>query len=802
MQISCSNAWKQKVTGRMLQAVALLMPALLCLLPAATVRAAGDYTLPSGGSVVQGSNTTITSPQAGRLVITQGAGDTKAILNWTGFSIGKDASVTFNQHQSSYIALNRVLGNEQSVISGSLTANGRVFLINPNGILFGQDASVNVGGLVASSLNLKDSDFLADKYIFTSEGDTVGAVVNQGALTALPNGYLMLIGSGTINSGSLTAPQGTVGMGAGDTVTLTMNDNRLVDFTVSSSGLAYAAETVGSIAAPQGQVILRAGDLGRLVVNSASVNEAKSIQADNGGIRLEGNTVQVAGIVNAVGGTIDISAKGAKASVDFSRSDTYLTANTVSVVSADSIRQEQGDYDFQEWRLAIDGNARLAAGGSLFTQDLAVSGTMKIDADTVLMNTRGQITLGETKVNKALGIFNSLGDNPGIRFAAAAGEQIAARSVLLLTKGDILQTGQGKLAVEQGGFIEAKGNIMISAAQNELAGEYLLYGGNMQIASTTDMQISSLVSSGIAMVASMKQLTLGDVEVANHLVAGGLQTLSLEGTVAAGDVTLAGQTIFVEGAVTAANDARLYADVLLPLGTVTGNVIYVTPMNNIPISLGAGTEGLILTSDALAKLQPRQGGVLAIGNTGTGNISVNSLIDLGDKNLMLATGKNISINAGLRTTGELVLYGSSGDNIFTIGAGSVAASSLRITTGDGDDTVITQLLPGASQILYGGNGNDTLRVNGMTAVITANESPYTAAGFGQMEYSGFENMSVSNAYFMQPVPGALREQYRAAVNRALVLAPHSLLTSISDAKIEPLLQVIPAGLPLPADERP
>ena len=113
------------------------------------------YAAPAGGTV-----------SAGSASITGGAGTTtinqasqNLAINWQSFSIGQSEAVRFVQPDSNSVALNRVLGSDPSNILGSLSANGKVFLVNPNGILFGKGAQVNVGGLVASTLNITDSDF-------------------------------------------------------------------------------------------------------------------------------------------------------------------------------------------------------------------------------------------------------------------------------------------------------------------------------------------------------------------------------------------------------------------------------------------------------------------------------------------------------------------------------------------------------------------------------------------------------------------------------------------------------------------
>jgi len=114
------------------------------------------YANPTGG-VVTGGSALITTKNS-TMTIQQNTN--KTIINWQRFDIAKNETVQFIQPDVSSIALNRVEGNDASSIYGSLNANGRVFLINPHGILFAAGAQVNVGGLVASTLTMGDSDFI------------------------------------------------------------------------------------------------------------------------------------------------------------------------------------------------------------------------------------------------------------------------------------------------------------------------------------------------------------------------------------------------------------------------------------------------------------------------------------------------------------------------------------------------------------------------------------------------------------------------------------------------------------------
>src|SRR5262245_53334967 len=152
---------KASRTGRRFTAVGGRMAlALAIAFPPGSVSAQG---LPTGGSVASGS-ATISNPSSSSTLINQSS--QKALINWQSFGVGAGNSVNFQQPNSAAITLNRVQGTTPSAINGSLTANGNVWIINGNGVLFGQGAQVNVGGLIATTSDIQDSDFEAGNYKF------------------------------------------------------------------------------------------------------------------------------------------------------------------------------------------------------------------------------------------------------------------------------------------------------------------------------------------------------------------------------------------------------------------------------------------------------------------------------------------------------------------------------------------------------------------------------------------------------------------------------------------------------------
>ena len=283
--------------------------------------------LPTGGQVVSGSGQ-IGTPSNNQMVIDQASN--KLSIDWQSFDIAAGNKVTFNQPGSDAIALNRVLGADGSKIMGQLDANGRVFLINPNGVLFGADAQVNVGGLVASTLNISDSDFATGNYKFKSDGSNA-SVINNGQISTADGGSIALLGGTVSNNGVIVANQGTVALAAGNAVTLDFAGDGLLNVQVDEAVVDALVENRQLIKADGGQVLLTAsaGDaLLKTVVNNTGVIEAQTLGEKNGKIVLEAGAADIAansgtlnasgvssgetgGTVKVLGGTVNLLATSA-----------------------------------------------------------------------------------------------------------------------------------------------------------------------------------------------------------------------------------------------------------------------------------------------------------------------------------------------------------------------------------------------------------------------------------------------------------------------------------------------------------
>ena len=219
------------------------------------------------------------------------------IINWQSFSVGAGEVTRFIQQSSSSAVLNRILGQDPSQIFGALQSNGRVFLINPNGVMFGRDSRIDVGGLVASSLNLSNSDFLAGRNNYTAVANA-GAVSNAGSITTPSGGQVFLIAPNVDNSGIITSPQGDVILAAGHAVQFVEAANPSVQVVVSAPD--NAALNLGQVIAQGGRI----GIYGALVNQRGRLNANSAVLGENGQIVLKASrdTLLEAGSVTSATG--------------------------------------------------------------------------------------------------------------------------------------------------------------------------------------------------------------------------------------------------------------------------------------------------------------------------------------------------------------------------------------------------------------------------------------------------------------------------------------------------------------------
>ena len=278
----------------------------LLVMSALSLGASSVDAMPEGGVVRSGSGSVTQNGK--EMTIRQDSG--RLAMDWTGFSVGKDETVRFQQPGKDALALNRVTGNQQSVIDGSLLSNGHVLLVNPNGVVIGKNASIDVGGLVASTAQVKDNfmkEFGNSTGAFSLGGVSDGKIINEGTIKA-EGGLVALHAAKVENSGTISNTGGSAVLAAADTLTLTPDADGKLNFTVDGKAAEASALNKGAITADGGTIVMTAdsaSDVMSTVVNNSGTLQARTLRKnEKGQILLEGGDkgqVEVSGTLDASG---------------------------------------------------------------------------------------------------------------------------------------------------------------------------------------------------------------------------------------------------------------------------------------------------------------------------------------------------------------------------------------------------------------------------------------------------------------------------------------------------------------------
>jgi filamentous hemagglutinin family protein len=294
---------------------------------------------PNGANVVGGA-ATVQGQGTANVIVNQSTQN--AIINWQTFNIGSGETTKIYMPNSNSAQLDRVTGGQgPSQILGTLYSNGKVFLVNPDGILFGMGARINVGSLVATTNDIANKDFMAGRYNFSIPGNPNASIANLGTITAQTGGFAALVAPGVRNTGTITARLGTIALASGNVFTLDMYGDNLITLgltdKISSQVLDVATgkplkslvSNAGKLKANGGTVVLTAVAARKIVdsvINNSGVIEADTFGAHKGVIvlsaatrgskytRARKQTVKVSGTLSAAGkrngtsgGTIQIT---------------------------------------------------------------------------------------------------------------------------------------------------------------------------------------------------------------------------------------------------------------------------------------------------------------------------------------------------------------------------------------------------------------------------------------------------------------------------------------------------------------
>ena len=449
-------------------ALALALAGVVVTLPG---QAAGPA-LPTGLQVVQGQATLAAS--ANRLTVTNSA---NALLNWQQFSIGAGNTVHFAQPDAASKVLNRVLGSDPSLIFGSLSSNGQVWLLNPNGVLFGASARVDVAGLVASTLRLGDADWAVQRTRLAGSADGAfnnAGILNLGELRTPAGGRVLLIGGASVrNEGLIAAPDGQVLLAAGRSIDL-------VD-----AALPHLAVR---LAAPQGEVVnlgrittSGAAGAGRIDLQAAMVNQQGIVRADSLGGGRGGEVLLAAGsgVQLAAGSLTSASgAAGGSVWVDGGSGSTLLAGTLVAtgqVGAGGSLTLLGRQVGLLDGALAdasgAAGGGAVRVGGGVQGREAAYRNAeavfmapgARIAADATAAGGGGRVVLWSDRATRVYGSLSARGGPLG---------------------------GDGGFIETSGGWLDARPQAVHTSAPRGRAGSWLLDPDDILITSgTSDLGI-------------------------------------------------------------------------------------------------------------------------------------------------------------------------------------------------------------------------------------------------------------------------------------------------------------------------
>jgi filamentous hemagglutinin family protein len=615
------NSWSNLPTLRVVQRLRQLVAAV-----AACTLAANAIANPTGAQVVAGQVGIVSS--SNQLLITNSPG---AIINWQSFSVLPGELTRFIQQGASSSVLNRIIGQDPTQILGALQSNGKVFLINPNGILFGKGSQLSVNGLVASSLNLSDADFLAGKLKFSAAGKA-GNVSNQGAITTPSGGQVYLIAPNVTNEGLITSPGGDVVLAAGQSVDLADSNEPDVRVVISAPG--NQALNVGKVVAESGHI----GIYGALVNQMGFVSANSAAVGENGKIvfKSTGDTTLGAGSVTTATGA------GSGGEIDVLGNRVALTSNAVVDVSG----QTGGGT------VLIGGDAH---GSNPAIQNAALTyvGPMaQIKADALQSGDGGKVIVWSNQQTQMYGDISARGGDQG----------------------------------GNGGFVETSSrNRLDFQGQADLrapsgsAGSLLLDPSDITIDATPSS--ADVILPGTApftITAANQTSTLSTADLQNELGLGNVTVSTSSGAAApkSGTITVAAPVTWSNS-----NSLTLAADqdisINAPITAATGTLVLAAANGNVTQALNSGTPAAISVA-ALAASAPNgsvtlteptnsvSGSVAGVGRLGFSFIN-SSTIAVGTVGTVSGISSNDGTVALVATSGNIV------QNSGPISAGAVSA---------------------------------------------------------------------------------------------------------------------------------
>ncbi|HEY8356223.1 MAG TPA: filamentous hemagglutinin N-terminal domain-containing protein, partial [Ramlibacter sp.] len=632
-----------------------------------------------------------------------------AILQWQGFSIGAGQTTRFLQQNAASTVLNRVVGQDPSVILGTLQSNGRVVLVNPNGVLFGAGSRVDVGGLVASSLALSNQDFLAGRMNF-SAGSTAGRVANQGRITTPDGGNVYLVAPSVDNSGVIHAPGGEVVLAAGRSVQLVDSHNPNLHVVVSAPG--DQALNLGEVLAEGGRI----GIYGGLVRQRGSVSADSAMVGANGRVvlRAGGDLLLEAGSVTSAtgagtGGTVSLLGE---------------RVGLVGDARVDASGQSGGGT------VLVGGDAHGANPTVRNAQQVVLSSESSIRADAIATGNGGKVVAWSDQATRAAGSISARG---GSQSGDGGWVEVSGRTLDMRGKVDT-RAPNGRT----GSLLLDPTNIYIAVDQSAatdagMVGTDTAVGGDSGFGAINPVRDSLLTVDTLQNLLNFSTVTVstanaagtgaGDINVVSPLTWGTNSSLTLRAdgavnikapismTLGFGGVLnlVAGTGISLDARISGMNAS------LLAMQTATGDIVQTAPgalsVNRVSARADTGSVKLGTELNFIGEIagfaagpdgfQFRNGGLLQVTTVGAeSGISV-----AGSGPIELSSASGILVRSNITAGSGNVTLASSGGTVDPVGGATVTSAGGRITIQGAivqpvvSDCVADPALAGCSAIL-------------------------------------------------------------------------------------------------------
>ncbi len=631
----------------------------------------------------------------------------RAIIDYTGFDIGRHETVRFIQPGASATVMNRINSARPTTIDGTLKANGHVYLLNPNGILFSGTSMVQTGGLTAAAATMSNSDFLAGRDRFT---DVRGAVVNQGTITT--DNAARLIGQRVVNAGVISAggQDGVVAMVSGGDVTLTPRGDTM-SIHVAPSNLAApiadgraGVENTGRVSAPKGRSIMLAGDIYSLAVRQTGTVRARNITVEgrgSGEVQVSGRLDASARGVGGTGGGIDVNgarvtlsaadldASGARAGGEVHVNDSPHAVGSTQSTSIDSASRLTADAT----RRGDGGTVSVGSGGGTEFHGLASARGGSVSGDGGFIETSGKSDLNIDGARVDAGV-DAHGAKPGSWLVDPTDFTVNGGNVATFT--GALDMGMN-VTIETGSGGADAGNVTIDAAITKSAGS----DATLTLRAENNVIVNqAITSSAGALNLDVQANTAGngntdvnpdsgDFNLNNDGGAnlGAIDTNGGTLAVRAVDMTLTGvgATISADGGVSLIANGATDQSIALGGGAGVFNLIDAR-MQQIT-STGLVSVGQASRTDAVNI------GTLTLGATGYDLTVTGGTMTVG--NVALNTGNDLTLvsqNSSITATGTLAAPAGT----ITLRANDLDLDTATMTTGAGTGAVKFQANAGRS----------------------------------------------------------------------------------------------------------